>query len=154
MYPLGTDCGVQIWPPSVVARMEAPGPGVAEPTAVQLIMSAQPMPVKLATTPDGSASVLHVTPPLLVRMMLGAPEVESKALTAWQLRVVEHETPTSLPTFGGTVCTVQLLPPSFVPMTVGVEKLENPTAIQLTTDPQEILSNPLTLAGMSCDAHS
>jgi hypothetical protein len=81
-------------------------------------------------------------------MMLGPPDVELKALTAWQLRVVGHETPTSLPTLDGTVCTVQLAPPSLVAMTMGAAKFENPTAIQLTADPQEIPFSPLTLAGM------
>jgi hypothetical protein len=147
VYPLGRVCGVQVWPPFVVAKMDAPGPGVAEPTAVQCIVSAQAMAVKLAT-PGGSIVVVHVTPPLFVRMMLGSPAVGSKALTAWQSRAVEHETPTSLPTLDGIGCAVHINPPSFVPIATGAPNVENPTAIQLSADPHEMLFKPLTVAGI------
>ena len=81
VYPLGTDCGVQVWPPSVVARMEAPGPGDAEPTAVQCIVSAHAMPVKLVTV-LGASSTVHEEPPFVVPMMLGEFGPEAKSLTA------------------------------------------------------------------------
>ena len=69
-YPVGTDCGIQVWPPFVVARMEAPGPGEAEPTTVQCIVSAQAMAVKSFTV-EGASSTVHEAPPFVVPMMLG-----------------------------------------------------------------------------------
>jgi hypothetical protein len=80
-YPLGTGCGVHVWPPSVVARMEAPGPGDAEPTTVQCIVSAHAMPVKLVTV-LGASSTVHEEPPFVVPMMLGEFGPEAKSLTA------------------------------------------------------------------------
>jgi hypothetical protein len=82
-------------------------------------------------------------------MMLGPPAVELNVLTAWQLRVVEHEIPTSWPTLGGTVFIDQTEPPSLVPTMIGAPKFENPTAIQLVTDPQAMAFSPLTLAGVA-----
>src|SRR5580704_2708758 len=81
VYPLGTDCGVQIWPPSVVARMVAPGPGDAGPTAVQCIVSAHAMLVKLVTV-LGASSTVHLEPPFVVPIMLGEFGPEAKSLTA------------------------------------------------------------------------
>jgi hypothetical protein len=81
VYPLGTGCGVHVWPPSVVARMEAPGPGDAEPTTVQCIVSAHEMAVKLVTV-LGASSTVHKEPPFVVPMMLGEFGPEAKLLTA------------------------------------------------------------------------
>jgi hypothetical protein len=80
-YPLGTGCGVHVWPPSVVARMVAPGPGDAEPIAVQCVVSAHAMPVKLVTV-LGASSTVHEEPPFVVPMMLGEFGPEAKSLTA------------------------------------------------------------------------
>jgi hypothetical protein len=81
VYPLGGDCGVQVWPPSVVARMDAPGPGVAEPTAVQCNASAQAIALKLVTV-DGAYSTVHEAPPFIVPRMLGEFGPGSKSLVA------------------------------------------------------------------------
>jgi hypothetical protein len=79
VYP-GTACGAHVWPPFVVARMEAPGPGDAEPIAVQSDASAQAMAVKLLTV-LGVSSTVHA-PPFVVPMMLGEFLPEAKSLTA------------------------------------------------------------------------
>ena len=144
-YPFGTGCGVQVCPPFVVARMAAPGPGDAEPMAVQCIGSAQAMAVKLAT--PGWDAATHVAPPSLVPIMLGAPIVELNLLTASQVRAVEQETSTSSPTLDGIVCVVQLEPPSFVPMAIGAPNVEKPTPIHLATEPHETPFSPLTPVG-------
>jgi hypothetical protein len=70
VYPLGIDCDTQVWPPFVVARMAAPGPGDAVPIAVQCDGSAHAMPVKVPTV-AGEASSDHEEPPFVVPMMLG-----------------------------------------------------------------------------------
>jgi hypothetical protein len=81
VYPVGTDCGIQVWPPFVVARIEAPGPGDAEPTAVQCVVSAQAMAVKSLTV-EGAYSTVHEAPPFVVPMMLGEVGPDAESLTA------------------------------------------------------------------------
>jgi hypothetical protein len=81
LYPVGINCGVHVSPPFVVATIAAPGPGDAEPIAVQCRESEQAMPLKLVTV-EGESSLAQETPPLVVPMMLGAFEAESKLLTA------------------------------------------------------------------------
>jgi hypothetical protein len=61
--------------------MAAPGPGVAEPIAVQCMASAHAMPVKLVTV-EGASSIVQVAPPFVVPMMLGEFGPEAKSLTA------------------------------------------------------------------------
>ena len=79
--PLGSVCCVQFCPPFVVARTEAPGPGEAEPIAMQCSGSAHAMPLKSFTV-EGESSMAHEAPPSVVPMMLGEFELESKSLTA------------------------------------------------------------------------
>jgi hypothetical protein len=81
VYPVGTACGIQVWPPFVVERIDAPGPGDAEPTAVQFIVSAHAMAVKLFTV-EGASSMAHLVPPFVVPMMLGEFGPGAKSLTA------------------------------------------------------------------------
>jgi len=60
--------------------MEAPGPGEADPIAVQCDASAQAMPLKLVTV-LGASSTFQEAPPFVVPMMLGefGPEAKSPA---------------------------------------------------------------------------
>jgi hypothetical protein len=76
---VGGVCGVQVDPPSSVARITPPGPTDDTPTAVQCRPSAQEMPVKLVTVP-GNGSDTHDAPASSVAMMLGAEL--PKSLTA------------------------------------------------------------------------
>jgi hypothetical protein len=61
--------------------MVAPGPGDAEPTAVQCIVSAHAIAVKLVTV-LGASSTVHKEPPFVVPIMLGEFGPEAKSLTA------------------------------------------------------------------------
>jgi hypothetical protein len=61
--------------------MEAPGPGEAEPTAVQCIVSAHAMAVKSVTV-EGASSTVHESPPFVVPTMLGEFGPDAKSLTA------------------------------------------------------------------------
>jgi hypothetical protein len=61
--------------------MDAPGPGVAEPTAVQCMVSAQEIAVKFVTV-EGAYSTVHDVPPFVIPRMLGEFAPESKSLTA------------------------------------------------------------------------
>jgi len=79
--PGGTVPGVQVVPPSDVARMAPVGPPDDEPTAVQWSASTHEMAVKSVTVP-GKCSDDHVLPPSVVAMMLGEPVPVLKSLTA------------------------------------------------------------------------
>jgi hypothetical protein len=78
---VGTDCDIQVWPPFVVARIAAPGPGDSVPTAVQCVVSAHEIAVKLVTV-EGASSTVHEVPPFVVPMMLGEFGPEAESLTA------------------------------------------------------------------------
>lgn len=149
VYPLGTDCEVQVWPPFVVVRMAAPGPGDAEPIAVQCVVSAHAMAVKSLTV-DGVASIVHVAPPFVVPMMLGfGPDAE--VLKAWQIEGLAHETLVSKPIPFGSAPVDQLDPPLVVRIASGLPKMPNPTATQSDAVGQEVPFRPLTWVGMFCE---
>ncbi|HUE06078.1 MAG TPA: hypothetical protein VMP41_01545 [Acidimicrobiales bacterium] len=143
VYPVGTDCGIQVWPPFVVARIEAPGPGDAEPTAVQCIVSAQAMAVKSLTV-VGASSTVHEAPPFVVPMMLGEFGPEADLLTAWHAEMLEHEMAVRRPTPVGIGSVSQLDPPLTVPINSGLPKMPNPTALQTVVVAQAIPFSPLT----------
>lgn len=100
LYPLGTAWGVQIRPPSVVARMDAPGPGDADPTATQCVVSEHAMALKLVTV-AGEVSMVQEAPPFVVPMMLAELEPKAVSVTAWQVEVLAHETPVTGPVVDG-----------------------------------------------------
>jgi len=68
--------------------------------------------------------------------------------------VLTHEIAVKVPVPGGTVSGVQVVPPSFVPITTGLPKIPNPTAVQSVVDGHEIPLRPLTSAGMDSAVHA
>ncbi len=91
--------------------------------------------------------MVHDAPPLAVAMMLGA-EVP-KSLTARHVAVFAHETAVRMPTPIGTVSEVQVVPASTVPMTTGLPKMPNPTAVHADFVAHEMPLRPSTLDGIA-----
>jgi hypothetical protein len=143
--------GCQVAPPFVVLRMAAPGPTEDEPTAVQFDAPTQEIAVKSVTV-SGNVSGVHVLPPSVVTMMLGA--VEPKSLTAWQVDALTQDTAVKMPTPDGTVSGVHVRPASVVPMTTGLPKMPKPTAVQSDVVGHEIPLRPLTSAGTVWALHA
>jgi hypothetical protein len=78
----GTDWGVQVLPPFVVAMIAGPGgPEDDKPVAMQWSESEHAIPLKVEMV-AGIDSMDQVAPPSVVPMMLGAPVFGSKSLTA------------------------------------------------------------------------
>ncbi len=78
--PEGTVCGVHVVPPSVVARMAAPGSRSRQTSRdTDIVDSMQEIPLKFVMV-AGNVSVVHNPPPFVVAMMLG--ELPVKSLTA------------------------------------------------------------------------
>jgi hypothetical protein len=61
---------------------------------------------------------------------------------------VAQDTPVRMPTVLGTASADQVEPPVLVPTMTGVEKMPNPTAVQLDALGQEIPFRPLTSEGI------
>jgi hypothetical protein len=122
--------------------MEAPGPGEADPTAVQCIVSAHAMAVKSVTV-DGAYSTVQEAPPFVVPRMLGEFGPEAKSLTARQSEGLGHATAVRMPIPTGIDSVDQLEPPLMVPIISGLPNMPNPAAVQTEIVGQEMPFRPL-----------
>ena len=68
--------------------------------------------------------------------------------------MLTHETAVKVPVPGGRFSDVQVVPPSVVPMTTGLPKMPNPTAVQSVVVGQEIPLRPLTWEGIDSLVHA
>jgi hypothetical protein len=98
----------------------------------------------------GASSTVHEAPPFVVPMMLGEFGPEANLLAARQFEGLEHETAVRRPTPAGRGSVDQLEPPLVVPITSGLPKMPNPTAVHTELVAQEIPFSPLTSGGMVC----
>ena len=80
-------------------------------------------------------------------MMLG--EELPKSLTARHVVALTHETAVRMPTPAGTDSEVHVAPASTVPMTTGLPKMPNPTAVQSDFVAHEMPLRPSTLEGIA-----
>jgi hypothetical protein len=84
----------------------------------------------------------------MVPMMLGPALL--LALTARHVDGPAQAIPSNVPTLGGTVSFLHVLPPSVVPMMTGLPKMPNPTAVHDEVLTHAMPVSPSTSAGTFC----